>query len=73
MVKYYLGEDYETYVNDSECQKIWPSKQIVQRVIDTKNKYLNKFLIVRLMLDLIVIKCFIVFECLVVRLMLDLV
>ena len=38
-----LGEDYEAYVNDSECQKIWPSKQIVQRVIDTKNKYLNKY------------------------------
>lgn len=38
-----LGEDYEAYVNASECQKIWPSKQIVQRVIDTKNKYLNKY------------------------------
>ena len=38
-----VGEDYEAYVNDSECQKIWPSKQIVQRVIDTKNKYLNKY------------------------------
>lgn len=38
-----LGEDYEAYVNNPECQSKWPSKRIVQRVVDSKNKYMNKF------------------------------
>lgn len=38
-----LGTDYDAYVNNTECQRIWPSKEIVQRVIDSKNKYLNKY------------------------------
>lgn len=38
-----LGEDYEAYVNNPECQSKWPSKRTVQRVVASKNKYMNKY------------------------------
>ena len=38
-----LGKEYESYVNDSECRAKWPTKELIERVINSKNKYHNKF------------------------------
>ena len=38
-----LGSNYEAYVNDSECQRLWPSKEMLKRVYESKNKFNNKF------------------------------
>ena len=38
-----LGDNYEDYVNNSECQNRWPSKETIERIIASKDNYYNKF------------------------------
>ena len=38
-----LGDSYDVYETNQECLAEWPSKKLIQRVIDSKNTYHNKF------------------------------
>ena len=38
-----LGDSYDVYETNQECLAKWPSKKLIQRVIDSKNTYHNKF------------------------------
>lgn len=38
-----LGDDYELYLKDSSAQKIWPSTELADTFVASKNKYLNDF------------------------------
>ncbi len=38
-----LGDNYDEYLNNPECQAKWPSKELVERVINSRNNYINKF------------------------------
>lgn len=34
-----LGDNYEAYVSSQECQAIWPSQELVSRIIDRRDYY----------------------------------
>lgn len=38
-----LGNNYNNYINNEECIKSIPSQEIIDKVIQTKNNYLNQF------------------------------
>lgn len=38
-----LGNNYNNYINNEECIKRIPSQEIIDKVIQTKNNYLNQF------------------------------
>ena len=38
-----LGNNYDDYVNNPECQAKWPTKELIDKVVESKNKYYNKF------------------------------
>lgn len=37
-----LGNDYNAYINSEEAKKIWPSEEIAERFIKSKNEILNR-------------------------------
>ena len=36
-----LGNDYNNYINNEEVRKIWPSSEMADRIVKSRNKYLN--------------------------------
>lgn len=38
-----LGDNYEDYLNNPECQKNWPNDQTIKRIVESRTKYQNKF------------------------------
>ena len=37
-----LGNDYEAYVNSEECQRLWPSKELIEDIKELKAYYTRK-------------------------------
>ena len=38
-----LGNEYDSYINNQEAKKLVPSKERIQELIESRNKYLNKY------------------------------
>lgn len=39
-----LGDNYEDYINNEECQKLIPSEELIEQIIEAKNIYKEKAL-----------------------------
>ena len=38
-----LGDNYDAYLQSEEARRIWPSEERIERLIESKNRFLNEF------------------------------